>query len=357
MSNRIPNRNTTSLRHSIQNVELLPKRGLWYYLSFLDTDTFTIDPIEDSLGVSRIAIWINGVNYDLGDTQITLDLSTSGENGLVDGISFDSGALWYLIWAFTNESNTGTPTFGMTRKPLSNWTGLSSGGGFGTTATLTGLTNAFQFTIGARVVVTNVVGSAPDFEYNHGTVASIISDTSVTIDLDDNEPNYGTAITGATGGILKQWNKFRPYVVTSTGQTLFENNYRLLGELASQTSLIVKLYRVDEPYRTRFGNSFMIDSFGAVTNATFTAARFFPLWAQQGNFRSISITSSGAHLVIIRGPMGIEVVNRLQLAGQHCDLTSIIDLRNFVSLNYSSTANSTNRLAAKAYIVPGGMRL
>ncbi len=356
MSNRIPNRNTSSLRHSIQNVELLPNRGLWFHFAYTASQTFTIDPKEDSYGVERVAIWVNGVNFDLGNVQTTMDVNTTGENGLVDGIAKESGQ-WYLIWAFTNESNTGTPTFGMTRKPISAFTGISSGTK-GLTATLTGMADAFQFVIGARVVVRNDVAPAPLFQYNWGTVASIVSDTSITVDLDSNT-NYGTNLTAATNGIIKQWNKFRPNVITTTAATLFENNYRLLGELSTlSTTGIRKIYKVTDTHRLLESQSRIVDVATTFPNALVTSARYVPLWADRLIMRVEGInTAVTGKRGFVQGSTGSIIILRLQLASQRGDETAMIEPKNFVTITYDSTIDQINRITLYHYVVEDGMRL
>lgn len=154
-----------------------------------------------------------------------LDISTTGINlnsrigGLIDNIAIENSHQ-YFIWGFLNK-NMQSIGIGLSRWAKSAYTGVASGTK-GSKATFTGLTNAYQFTIGARVRVLNST------EWNYGTITSIDSTSQIKVIM-DNVTGYGNNITSTTTTEIKQFNKHRPWKVSSTAQELYSDYYRLLG--------------------------------------------------------------------------------------------------------------------------------
>lgn len=153
-----------------------------------------------------------------------IDIATNGINlnsrssGLIDGIAIENSHK-YLIWGFLDQ-NLQFIGYGLSRWEKSSYTAVSSGTK-GSEATYT-ITNAYQFTIGARVRV-----SSTSSDWNYGTVSEITNSTTLKIIM-DNESGYGTNCTTATGSIW-QFNKHRPYIIGTNSQELYSDYYRLLG--------------------------------------------------------------------------------------------------------------------------------
>ncbi len=354
--NKFPQGRQSALRQKIQNDTLSPHRPLEYDLDLWSSNTFTITPKANNLDQLYYAIWINGRNYFIDKTDSTadtVDLSTTGLGGLVDGITLTSNRDC-LIWGFANNANTEFEGFAATHKPYSTFTGVSSGTR-GATATYTGLTNAFQFTIGARVAVRNTVGTGPLHEWNWGTVTSIDSSSQIKVAMDASFTG-NTNITGATGGEILQWDKFRPWVVGASSHSLFRNNYRLLGELHLDGSSNVRtIYKVDSPWRQVIGT--MVDTTSAgVTTVTLSAGRYIPLWSKRASAQFLINSNSTNGFTQVdgfgaRGRVTAFVIN-----------TSIIEYDNITlgskaEFTASYRGSTQCRIIILDYYVPGGMRI
>lgn len=303
---------------------------------------------------ARGVTWEDDWTLDLGDTGIDTSNTTGG---LIDGISKENGRD-YLVWLIL-DSNYEFEGLGLTRKPYSAFTGI---GGDGTAAKgesgvpFTGLSDAYQFTIGARVAVRNQDGTAPVYEWNWGTVAAINSNTSIDIDMDNNS-NYGSALTGATTGEIIQWDSLRPYVVTSSSQTLYSNHYSLLGELYTDSSSgdITHAYRADDPFRD--AKMPEIINAGAGSSANVSLGRDIPLWAQQANIFAVlepGLVGAAAQIDVyglIKFFLRTQVVT-VNIEG----CSGYIDLENYTILNYTTAASAGDFIAYLIeYYVPGGM--
>jgi hypothetical protein len=212
-------------------------------------------------------------------TTATIDLTTF-IGGRVDGIAIENDRD-YLIWAFLDD-NQRFAGIGATRKPYSTFTSAAAGAK-GASFVVT-VTNGFQFTIGARVVLRNNRGTAPVNEWNWGTITAQ-ANTSLTVLLDNN--TYGTAFTttgGGDGGVVQQWNSFRPWVVTTTGQTLYKNHYSLLGECSTNSTVITFAYKLTDEYRWMANTVFYSVTGTAAGGTTLVSlGRFIPLWATKFN--------------------------------------------------------------------------
>jgi hypothetical protein len=125
----------------------------------------------------------------------------------------------YLLWGILDK-NLQFSRYALTRWPISAYTGISAGGNKGEITTFTGVDDAFQFTKGARVRVIN------DNEWNYGYIIGVGSNL-LQVEL-DNRP-YGTDISSLSGAEIMQFSRYRPFVVSISGQTLYSNHYRLLG--------------------------------------------------------------------------------------------------------------------------------
>ena len=271
--------------YKLNELTMYPHRVLILGLDNYATSILDITPLPNRFGNDDYVIWINCVTYDeiyTGSIE-QLDLTSTGLNGIVDGITFTAAnSRDFLIWAFENNANNGFTGFALTHKPYSTYTGPAAAAK-GATVSFTGLTNAYQFTVGSRVAIRNTVGTAPLYEWNWGTVNSIVSSTSINVTMDNNAA-YGVALTAATGGNILQWDKFRPWVVTSTSQTLYTENYRLIGELTTDASGNIRTaYRVDSPWRPEVFSQIYTNTTATLsgTLATISAARYIPLWSKK----------------------------------------------------------------------------
>jgi hypothetical protein len=340
-----------------------PRQVLNYYLENIAGDQFdVVGAPSRNLGTEDIAIWINGITHE-GIAETTLDLSTTGLSGRVDGMTFTAGdEREFLIWSFANEANTEFIGFGLSHKPYSTFSAITVGGGKGTDTTITvpgtGNKIAYQFTVGARVVLRNTVGTSPLYEWNWGTIKTINSSTSITITMDND--TYGTALTGATGGEIKQWDRFRPWVVTTSDQTLYYDNYRLLGELQSTSSGNVGfLWKVDDPWRQVDGDIQFYNSTAAQTGATIYIGRIIPIWSKFGNIIVIVRTNTAGRLFEVETVNGFaQLYGQTQVGGIIIRQAGMVGLgRNasvFVTGNHADITVWQNRITS--YFVPGGMR-
>jgi len=296
---------------------------------------------------------LNDWTIDLGSTGIDTDAKTGG---LVDGLAKENSR-GYLVWAFL-DNNFNFLGLGATRKPYAPFTSIT-GGNKGSTATLTGVTDAYQLTIGSRVCVRNKktnVEVAPLYEWNWGTLIEIANSGSVTIDLDNN--SYGTNLgTTSTFEEILQWDRFRPWVVGVSGQELYAPYYCLLGELYTDSSGdIVAGYRADDEWRyennltaTNFGNELYIG--GDTATTTIYCGRYIPLWSSEANFTVRHNNNVGYSTV---SNMFGNVITEL---GSNRAFGTI-KLLNNASVNYSRTGGgaANSLLYTFGYRIPGGMR-
>src|SRR3990172_394318 len=298
MRNIIPGASLPGHETSIQGLNrFFPGQFPRCYFQTLGDKTFKILPLLYNTGVSlqRHIFEVGEKAFNLNLNEIwTVDLTTTTINmgtktgGLLDGIALGNNLL-YLIWGFLDEAFN-FAGFGCTRKPYSAFTAVSSGSK-GSLATYT-ITNAFQFTIGSRVVVRNQTGTTPQFQWNWGTVNSIISNTSIKIDMDNNA-NYGVNILGVVSGEIIQWDSFRPYIVTTTTQTYYQPYYTLLGECYTDatTGNVNHCWRADDPERPVIPAGTaqaIVDTNTTVTSALFDCGRYIPLWADKAGFRAFT---------------------------------------------------------------------
>jgi hypothetical protein len=215
------------------------------------------------------------------------------------------------------------------------------------------MTEAYQFTVGARVVVRNTVTNGgnpkpydkfPQYEWNWGTVNEIISSTSVKIIM-DNDANYGM-----------------PWVVTSSSQTIYRNSYRLIGEITTHTNgNVYDTYRVDDPWRMVRITVSGIYQDTILTNGTdVSLGRHIPLWATQANL---------SHLVRTAGANKVFQINSRAGWGQIQIYTQVGGIVNsasaLIKLDEDATCSVVGnhvdiqlyRIDIANYYVPRGMRL
>jgi hypothetical protein len=335
-----------------------PKEVLLFNLDFIDGDQLTIAPLEGRNASDEIAIWIQGNIYE-GISETVMDLSTTGLSGIVDGITLvAANARDFLIWGFGNNANAGFDGFGFTHKPYSAYTGPATAT-VGTSVAFTGLTNAYQFVIGARVVVRNTNGTAPLYQWNWGTVTAINSSTSIQVTM-DNEV-YSTTLTAATGGEIKQWNKFRPYVVASSSQTLFRDHYRLLGETITNTAgNFISAYKQDDPWRpidpTNAGAIYNGNTPIAATTLYF--ARDVPIWSTLVDVLVTGNSNAVGQVFQVQKVNGWEQVQiQTVVASQTHRTNGLVSVDGNLSINISANFAHTNfSIFVINYYVPGGMR-
>jgi hypothetical protein len=288
-----------------------------------------------------------------------IDLSTTGLNGIIDTIAFQNGRQ-YLVWAITNGPNNAVSTIVATRKPFSAWTTFTGSGAKGsTTFQITNVTNGYQFTIGARAVVRNTVGTAPLFEYNWGTITAQ-TNTSLTLTL-DNVANYGTAISAGTGGEVKQWDTFYPWVVSSGSHTLYAQNYALMGEIYTDLSTgnIHNAYRVDDEYRTGQRKTATDQTTAVVAATAFTFARDIPLWADKINAQMYVEQNKPLVNTLLFNHNGNDLVCFITTADGYTfiDNTGYVDLDPYASLQWQKNHTIRAAVLVLDFRVKGGMRL
>lgn len=345
--------------------ELLTKPPFFAFDEY-NAKTVQIQPIRRGQveGIASIPFYIDGPKSPIISTSDTwtLDLdestidTTTLVGGLVDGIALVNGRD-YLIWAFLDQQ-LGFAGFGMTRKPYDSFSAGTAAKG--ATGTFT-VTAAYQFTIGARVVVRNDAGTFPAYEWNWGTITAINSGTSISI-LMDNHSDYGFAITASTNGFIVQWNKFKPWMVTSTDQTLYSNYYTLVGEFctAGATGNIEKAYRVDEEWRWE-GYFTQIDIASmAPTYPTFTyysLGRYLPLWATQTAMHVVSNSTTAGAIAIIEAACHVTSIDVVQVASVTKSEALTIGVKPNAIIGYlSTTTMATFSIDTFGYSVHGGMR-
>jgi hypothetical protein len=356
--------------HKLDTLTSYPHKPIILDMYGYTGSVLTLSPLPNRNGNDDYVVWINNVIYeDLHTgTDETIDISTTGLNGLVDGITFvAANARDFLIWAFANNANNGFTGFAVTHKPYSTYTGPAAIG-LGATLNVTGLTNAYQFTPGARIVIRNTVGTAPQYQWNWGIVNSIVSSTSINVTMDNLPASYGVALTAATGGEIVQWDKFRPWVVTASDQTLYTNNYRLLGELDTNNSGHVQgAYRVDDPYRPLRFYKVYSDTNATITAGTGTAqslGRYIPIWSKRASIWAnglatiINVVYHVFHRTLNTFGSGIQF--RTQVANVYAEAQSDMAIDQYATVYFgvNATTNNNDDFAAWVigYYVPGGMR-
>jgi hypothetical protein len=338
------------------------------------TDDRTFDVVPESLGRGKS---FSKFIFELGDEayiqRITddweIDLDTSTINlttftgGLIDGLTLEADR-WYLFWAFM-DSNFEFAGLGVSRKPFSTFTSgstASKGATFAFTVPGSGNNRGFQFTIGARVVVRNQnagVIPAPQYEWNHGEVTAV-TNTSVTVALDNNT-NYGVDITTtAANGEILQWDSFRPYVVTGSTQTLYETYYCLLGEMElNSSSNILRNYKVSEPFRYFTNTSPSIyNSTSTVTNSIVHSGRYTPLWLQSIGLITLYSNTVASNALSINTNNRFYALTRTQVANvQNSSSISLLPTAFYGRFDITTSANTSQCiLTLNGYEVPGGMR-
>jgi hypothetical protein len=353
---KLPTQRRSALQQRFDNYSQAPFRPLEIHLDQWDGSTATISPVYNEFDGDHFAIWIRErVHLIESASAQTIDLSTTGLGGLVDGIAQENGRD-YLLWAFANNANTSFKGFAATRKPFSAFT--AGTGNKGTTTDFT-VTDAYQFTAGARVVVRNEDGTAPQYEWNWGTVNSIVNDTTLKVDLDNNS-NYGSDITGTTNGEIAQWDKFRPWVVSSSDQQRYLDNYRLVGEVQTDGSgNIIKAYRADDPWRTI--PAFRLVDFSGVGSAVSTElsmGRVLPLWAKNAHIYCRIDDGSGGFAANWVRDVHDNQRARAFKGGVDRIATSEaeVSLRKYARVGVSYEGDSFNGFQVQAYEVVGGMR-
>jgi hypothetical protein len=346
--------------HKLDYLTSYPKEIL--LLDFYDYSgsVLQINPMRNRNDIVDYVISINNVLYEnIFDTTLSLDLTLTGLGGLIDGITFvAANARDFLIWAIASDVNTEFLGFALTHKPYSTYTAPATANK-GSSYAFT-VTNGFQFTAGARVAVRNTNGTAPLYQWNWGTITSVNSNTSITI-LMDNNANYGSNLTAVTGGEIVQWDQFRPWVVGAT-QDLYSDNYRLIGELCTDTSgNIAVVTRVDDTFRS-IPDTLIYNSTALTAGTTFAIGRVIPLWTKSVDasvlLQESTATTAGTPFSV-RNP-----INQSGLKFQSQVNNAIYRASGRVYLGSDSQiavrANSANitdfRTWVHGYYVPGGMR-
>lgn len=364
---KTPTITTNALKAQVTELSKYPREALIFHLKDFDQDTLTISPQSNKYGDNDIVIALNGIIYSSNENIQSPDnvsLLSTGIGGIVDGITFTAAnARAFLLWFFANETNTEVLGFGLTHKPYSTFTGPAgpSTALKGALVTFTGLTSAYQFTIGARVCVRNTNGTSPLYEWNWGTVKDIPSSTSLQIQM-DNDSNYGTDITAPTGGEILQWDKFRPWVVSSSGQELYSDKYRLIGDCYTDTNgYFLACHRVDDPFRPTSADMVNQTS-GTVGSTTLSAGRWIPLWANVAGLRCTlqEQTTLPATMDLIDALGSVT----LRLTGQilntniegHVSNLGLTSYARFTWLAGASTS-SQKRIRLRSYQVNGGMAI
>lgn len=357
-----PSTQQNTIKSKANELSKYPREALIFHLKDFSTNTLTISPQSNNNGENDIVIYCDGVIYDSNNGILlndTISFGVTGIGGIVDGITFTAAnARTFLLWFFANDANNGVEGFGFTHKPYSTYTDPASSSK-GALTTFTGLTSAYQFTEGARVAIRNTVGTSPLYEWNWGAIESIVSNTSIQVQMDNNS-SYGTNLTAATGGEILQWDKFRPWVVASTGQTLYKKSYRLLGEIFSNTSgNIDAAHRVDDPFRPTTGDM-VVETTGTVGSTTLSAGRYIPIWAKTAGMRcTLQETSTLPATMDLIDSLGSVT---LRLTGQvlstniegHVSNLGLSSYARFTWLAGAST-NSQKRIRLRSYQVNGGM--
>lgn len=172
------------------------------------------------------------VNYQ---NEWTIDLDIAGINesgkigGILDGIALAADTRYHL-WAFA-DNNLQPKGFGVTAETDSAATIPNANKG--TEATITGLTKAYRFTLGARV---RCYRSAS--VWNLGAITSVDSATQIKVLLDNNNVfglTYGANLT-AGAGTVTQLDKYKPYLADDSTQSTIYPYYNLIGWIETDSS-------------------------------------------------------------------------------------------------------------------------
>lgn len=238
--------------------------------------------ISDSIAPARS--WVvspHAVNINLAQ-QI---------GGVIDGTVLAADQR-YLVWALFDDSNTTFLGFCLTAKPWITGGTVSSGGALGSYLALTGyagtlLNQCQRFTPGQTVLVFNdATGSAPNYVWNTGRVSSIVSNTAITIALDNNSVNGSSTISGSAVQV-RAWDKFRCFNNSSSTDTdeRYYHNARLIGEFQVRTSNIGPFRSLFQPV-SHLGFNTQLYAGGATSTVLGTGAsvtlhmlRNVPPWA------------------------------------------------------------------------------
>jgi hypothetical protein len=168
----------------------------------------------------------------------------------------------YHIWAFADE-NAITKGFGLIQEPTSTF--QTAGAAKGATITITNMTKAYRFTVGARLRVehNNVTTGVNDTDWNLATITEISSATQIKALMDNNDvfgATYGAAIPaqGATGGLVTQLDKFKPYTADDSNQSVIYPYYRLIGLLITDDtappSTLIEGFEIVEQHSPPLGS-------------------------------------------------------------------------------------------------------
>jgi len=343
----------------ISILEKYPNPILLFDVRDYDGTILTIEPRADRYGNDTIVVFVNGEIYDNITLGTDIDLTNSGIGGLVDGIAQENSRD-YLIWFLANSANTEELGFAFTRKPFSSFSAISGGSAVKGTSKSFTVVNAYQFTIDSRVCVRNSVGTSPLYEWNWATVSSITNNTTLVLDM-DNDSDYGTDITGVTSGEILQWNKFRPWVVTSTSQTLYSNNYRLCGEVYTDSSgNIESAFRVDDRFR-RIVGSVVNENTTATSAANQSLGRYIPIWASVAALElKINSGTTNNSLRVYARIGGVDVGAAFTQTASITNSIYVADLpldNNAIFTWESFGTSSVKNIQIHTFQVNGGMRI
>ena len=134
---------------------------------------------------------------------------------------------FYFLYAFFNPLIQEIQDYGLFKQPKI-LTSSSTEFTKGKEAIITTTDNCYQFTKGARIIVwkqEDIVGG--DVRNNLGIILNIISKTQLKIKLDNND-FYGSDFTDI-GVTILQTNLFKPWIVSSNEQKIYNQNYKLIS--------------------------------------------------------------------------------------------------------------------------------
>ena len=197
---------------NINTIGLLPGMGIYdqserYNTVWINGVLYTVPCLgySDSYGSKRpYIVDINKVGIDL----------PAGVGGCLDNSNptDPEGLGAYLLWAIANDANSEYAGIGYTALPLSTYTSITNGTKGSTIATITmsgtGLNQAYRFSVGAKVVVRNTVGTAPNYEWNQGFILEIPDNQTLVLVMDNHSNDGSTDISNEAGEVM-QFDKFR----------------------------------------------------------------------------------------------------------------------------------------------------
>lgn len=379
--NKFPIARISDMLSRVNNLSIGAPESLGFTIESFGSTQLQLGLARDGYLNRFYNIWINGVNFEIPDTDplvpaaFALDLSTTGLNGIVDGIAFEMGRQ-YLLWAVSNPANTEFAGIVATRKPymlIGSITGDDSGPGIlvkGEEGVVhsTAASDPYQFTIGARVLLRtdNNPNAYGQGEWNWATITNNtgIGLGNIRVIMDDNS-DYGFDITGLnTLSELIQMDSFQPYVVTPTNQTLYAVNIRLLGEVYTDPGdgHIYAAFKADDEFRIfdYVNNINLIWNVTATVNSIVSTGNLIPLWATQAIlFINHSGTAGDATNVQSNDSSNVNYASvYVTSVGVGNDGTGYINLNQYASLVISSSITAgTSQVLLNGYRVPGGMRL